>query len=313
MNRAFSVGAGLLADRLLGEPPPRLHPLPWFGRAVSWLERVEYRDDVAAGVLHCVAGTTLAAGAGTILSSVGTATYLAVGGNSLLAAARDIAQALERGEPERARRMLPSLVGRDPSMLDEKEMARAVVESVAENTNDAVVAPVVWAISAGAPGALWYRAVNTLDAMVGSRSERYERFGRASARMDDFAGWVPARVTAALVALVRPRSAVEVLRVTRTDAPAHPSPNAGVCEGAFAAALGLRLGGENRYGDRLELRPPLGIGRAPEVADIERAVRLSRDVSSALAVILALLGALSVLRTASSRRARERRCPGSRT
>ena len=166
---------------------------------------------------------------------------------------------------------------------------------MAENTVDAVVAPALWAAVAGAPGALGYRAVNTLDAMVGHRSARYERYGWASARIDDGAGWVPARATALLVALVRPGAGAEVLRTVRRDAPAHPSPNAGVAEAAFAAALGLRLGGVNRYGDRTEERAPLGQGRPPRRHDIAEAVRLSNDVGLALAGLLAAAGALSHL------------------
>jgi adenosylcobinamide-phosphate synthase len=138
-----------------------------------------------------------------------------------------------------------------------------------------------------------YRAVNTLDAMVGHRSERYEQFGWASARLDDLAGMIPARVSAGLVAIVRPHAAARVARAVRQDAPAHPSPNAGVAEAAFAAALGVRLGGTNRYGVRVEDRPRLGDGRPPQPADIRAAVRLSRDVTGAL---VALLVVPSVLR-----------------
>jgi adenosylcobinamide-phosphate synthase len=140
-------------------------------------------------------------------------------------------------------------------------------------------------MTAGAPGVLAYRAVNTLDAMVGHRSSRYARFGWASARADDVAAWLPARLTAALVAAVRPRAAADVWRAVRHQAPAHPSPNAGVAEAAFAAALGCCLGGTNNYAGRIERRPPLGFGLPAHPDDIERAVRLSRDVSVALAVL----------------------------
>jgi adenosylcobinamide-phosphate synthase len=133
--------------------------------------------------------------------------------------------------------------------------------------------------------------------MVGHRSPRHRNYGWASARLDDVAGWLPARATAALVAAVRPASATAVWTAVRTQAPAHPSPNSGVAEAAFAAALGLRLGGQNRYGSggtaddtRVELRPPLGTGRPPEPADIARSVDLSRDISLALAGLLALWG-----------------------
>ncbi len=165
-------------------------------------------------------------------------------------------------------------------------MARAVVESVAENTVDAVVAPACWAAMGGAAGAGAYRAVNTLDAMVGHRNERYRRFGWAAARLDDVANWIPARLTGLLVATVRPARAREILDAV-VHPPAHPSPNAGVAEAAFAAALGLRLGGDTVYARRIDPRPTFGTGRPPEPADIEAAVRLSRDVTLALAALLA--------------------------
>jgi adenosylcobinamide-phosphate synthase len=152
---------------------------------------------------------------------------------------------------------------------------------------------VLWAVAAGAPGALGYRALNTLDAMVGHRSPRYERYGWASARLDDLANWVPARVTAVLVAAARPRSTRSVAHAVRHQAPAHPSPNAGVAEAAFAAALGLRLGGTNRYGGRVEHRPALGQGRPAVPADISRAVRLSLDVGVMLGTSLATAALVS--------------------
>ena len=180
--------------------------------------------------------------------------------------------------------------GPRPAGMDENEMARAVVESVAENTVDAVVAPAFWAAVGGAPGALGYRAVNTMDAMVGHRSPRYQAYGWASARLDDAAGYLPARLTAALVAGVRPGRAADIWRAVRSQAPAHPSPNAGVAEAAFAAALGLRLGGCNRYGERVEHRPWLGQGRPATRSDIQPAVRLSDDVNWLLTTVLAAAG-----------------------
>ncbi len=186
------------------------------------------------------------------------------------------------------------LVGRDTSDLEEKEMVRAVVESVAENTVDAIVAPVLWAAVFGAPGTFVYRAVNTLDSMVGHRSERYARFGWASARADDFANWVPARLTALLAMAVRPRASARVWRAVMSGARHHPSPNAGVGEAAFAGALGIRVGGDSTYEGRFEHRPILGDGRPPEAIDIERAVRLSRDVSLLLAGGLAFAAFVAV-------------------
>ncbi len=285
------ASAGIMADRLLGEPPSPVHPVVAFGRVMRALERGLYRDARLPGVVHAAAGVGLGVVAGGIVGSTAAATWAAVAGRALGDAAMAVASALEADDLAGARTLLPTLVGRDPSRLDEKEMARAVVESVAENTVDAVVAPALWAALLGAPGALGYRAVNTLDAMVGHRSDRYANYGWASARLDDLAGWVPARATAALVATVRPTSIRAVWTAVRTQAPAHPSPNAGVAEAAFAGALGLRLGGENRYGERIDLRPPLGTGRPAERGDIARAVALSRDVSLALCAFLAVKSA----------------------
>jgi adenosylcobinamide-phosphate synthase len=285
--RARSLGAavGLVADRIFGEPPVRPHPVSLFGRLMRGFEARWYRETRLDGVAHAGFGVVVGAAAGSVLGTP-LSTYLAVAGRALGEAAMAVSEALAAGDLDGARSLLPALVGRDPSGLDEKEIVRAVVESVAENTVDAVVAPALWGAWLGGPGALGYRAVNTLDAMVGHHSLRYEHYGWASARLDDMAGFVPARVTASLVAAVRPLTAAAVWQVVRRDAPHHPSPNAGVAEAAFAAALGLRLGGSNRYGERVELRPPLGDGRPAELADISRAVRLSNDIGLALAGLL---------------------------
>ncbi|WP_244223948.1 CobD/CbiB family cobalamin biosynthesis protein [Streptomyces tirandamycinicus] len=207
------------------------------------------------------------------------ATWAVVGGTSLGREARAVAGALAAGDLDVARERLPHLCGRDPQALDGPGIARAVVESVAENTSDAVVGALVWGAIGGVPGLLGFRAVNTLDAMVGHRSPRYRRYGWASARLDDLAGWPGARLTAALATVAGgdPRGAA---RAWRRDAAKHPSPNAGPVEAAFAGALGVRLGGTLSYGGRVEHRPVLNGdgGRAVELADIERAVRLSRRV-----------------------------------
>jgi len=286
-SQPAQAAAGILIDLAAGEPPAAMHPVAWFGHAMTLTERLGYRDNRAAGTAHAILGTALGVAGGTALRSTAAATALAVAGRSLGDTALDIGAALDRGELTAARAKLPALVGRDPSELSGPEVARAVVESVAENTVDAVVAPAFWAACCGAPGALGYRAVNTLDAMVGHRSARYNRYGWASARLDDVAGYLPARLTAALVGVARPRRAVAIWQVIRTQAPGHPSPNAGVAEAAFAAALGLQLGGRNRYEGRVEDRPALGTGRTPAAADIARAVRLSVDVSLLLAGLLA--------------------------
>jgi adenosylcobinamide-phosphate synthase len=303
-RRLTAVAAGVMADRLLGEPPVAAHPVAGFGAVMRRVEKRVYRDERQAGVTHAAVGVGLALATGAALGSPAVAAYVAVAGRALGSAALDVGDALERTDLAGARMQLPALVGREPWELDESEIARAVVESVAENTVDAVVAPALWAAAAGAPGVFVYRAVNTLDAMVGHRSPRYSRFGWASARLDDAAGLVPARVTAALVAAVRPRAATRVARAVRRDAPAHPSPNAGIAEAAFAAALGLRLGGTNRYGGRVEHRPALGNGRTPQPSDIQAAVRLSRDVTGALVALLLMPSVLRWLRERVVRRER---------
>ena len=167
-------------------------------------------------------------------------------------------------------------------------MARAVVESVAENTSDAVVGTLLYGSLLGPAGVAAYRAANTLDAMVGHRSPRYAQFGWAAARLDDVLGWPAARAGAGLTALcARERGAA--WRVLRRDGGSHPSPNAGRMEAAFAGALGLRLGGPLAYDGIVELRPVLGDGRVPEARDIGRANRLSSRVgAAALAASIAL-------------------------
>jgi adenosylcobinamide-phosphate synthase len=290
-RRATAVATGLLADRMFGEPPVGAHPVARFGSMMRLVERRVYRDRRAHGALHLAVGAGTAALAGAVVRSTSVATYVAVAGRALGEAAAEVANALDADDLDAARARLPALVGRDTAQLDEKEIARAAVESVAENTVDAVVAPALWGVVGGASGAFAYRAVNTLDAVVGHRSARYRNFGWASARLDDVAGWVPARVTALLVAAVRPGAAGAVRRAVRRDAPRHPSPNAGVAEAAFAAALDLRLGGPVAYGGRLDVRPQLGDGRPPEAADIARAVQLSREVTATLAIGLAVVGA----------------------
>ncbi|MEV6052494.1 cobalamin biosynthesis protein [Streptomyces sp. NPDC052107] len=287
---AYGAAAGLLGDLLLGDPR-RGHPVAAFGRAAAAVDRALWHDHRGWGALHTVVCAGGAVALGTLTARVvrpsptasvaltAAATWAVVGGTSLAREARTIGRALESGDVEAARARLPHLCGRDPQALDADGIARAVVESVAENTSDAVVGALVWGAVAGVPGLLGFRAVNTLDAMVGHRSPRYRRYGWASARLDDLAGWPGARLTAVLAAAAGPdpRGA---LRAWKADAHQHPSPNAGPVEASFAGALGVRLGGTLSYGGRVEHRPVLNgdTGRAVRVTDIDRAVRLSRRV-----------------------------------
>jgi adenosylcobinamide-phosphate synthase len=288
-RHSLAVAGGIVADLVLGEPTIDPHPVRAFGDAMQRVERVLYRPSRTAGVVHTLSGVGLGVAAGSLVGTT-LATYISVAHRALSDAGLDVAAAVNDHDLPRARDLLPALVGRDPADLDVHEICRAVVESLAENTVDAVVAPALWGVAFGARGTLGYRAVNTMDATVGYRSERYQDYGWASARLDDVANYIPARLTAALVMGVRPRSAGAVWRAVRRDAPAHPSPNSGVAETAFAAALGLRLGGVSTYGGRLEERPQLGRGRAPEAGDIAATVTLCRDVSSALLALLVAVG-----------------------
>jgi adenosylcobinamide-phosphate synthase len=293
-RRFLGAAAGVALDRLVGEPPTA-HPVAAYGRLMAAAEERLWHDSRRWGAAFTAGGVGLGAAAGTVLRSTAVATGLAVAGRALTGEARAVAAALAAGDVGTARTLLPALCGRDPDVLDDKGLARAAVESVAENTVDAIVAPALWAALVGAPGACAYRAANTLDAMVGHRSPRYLRFGWAAARLDDAANWVPARLTALLVAAVRPGAAGEIVDVLRRP-PAHPSANAAVSEAAFAVALGVRLGGDTVYGGRVDPRPTFGSGRPPEPADIEAAVRLCVDVTAALTAGLSALGLLAGVR-----------------
>lgn len=286
--RLLGLTIGFAADRLLGDPARR-HPVAGFGRAAARLERATYADRRANGVLHVAILVGAAAAVGVRRTGVATtalATWTVLGGRSLDREAAAVEHLLASGDLPAARQRLTHLVGRDTTLLDEAGVARAVIESVAENTSDAVVAPLVWGALLGTAGLLGYRAANTLDAMIGHRSARYERFGWAAARLDDLLNLPGSRLTAALaVALGDDRPAARA--TWRRDAAGHPSPNAGPVEAAFAGALGVRLGGVNVYGGRVEDRHVLGDGRAPDAHDVTRARALARRVGPAALVVLA--------------------------
>lgn len=317
MSLANAAGmlAGFALDALVGDPR-RFHPVAGFGRAATALERRLYRPDRVAGAAFtavAVGVPVAAAVAASVVtrrrpvaraSLVAAGTWAVLGARTLRREAGHMAGALERADLAAARGRLSHLCGRDPSALDEPELARATVESVSENTSDAVVAPLFWGAVAGLPGLVGYRAVNTLDAMVGHRSARYARFGTAAARLDDLLNLVPARLTAALTVVAAPvvdGERAEVLRVWRRDGADHPSPNAGHCESAMAGALGVRLGGRNVYFGRSEIRPFLGDGPRPVALDIRRAARLSGTVGLAAAGLAAGVAAAVGLATRGGR------------
>jgi adenosylcobinamide-phosphate synthase len=307
-TRVVGVLVGYLADLMLADPRAG-HPVAGFGVAATAVERFTYRDSRIGGLVHVsvlvgavsLLGVALQRHArrhGPLWSVAATAvaTWVALGGTSLARTGLAMGDLLDRDDIDGARRLLPALCGRDPARLDARGLTRATVESVAENTSDAHVAPLLWAAVGGVPAVLGYRAVNTLDSMVGHRSPRYARFGWAAARLDDAANYAAARVTATLAVVCAPivgGSPSAALRAWHRDAGRHPSPNAGVVEAAFAGALGVRLGGPTLYQYELQIRPALGDGLAPTVADLRRAVLLSRAVqASATLVCLAVSGAV---------------------
>jgi adenosylcobinamide-phosphate synthase len=309
---AGGLVGGVVADALLGDPR-RGHPVALFGRVAQAVQDRLYADRRLRGVGYTASCVALVLGPALLAehltrkqpwarAAATAATGWAVtGAASLAAEAGRIADALEHGDLAAARAALPALCGRDPAGLDSTGLARAVIESVAENTSDAAVAPLVWGAVAGTAGLAGYRAVNTLDSMVGYRSARFARFGWASARLDDVVNWAPSRLTGLLAVVCapaaggRPRAAWQALR---RDGARHPSPNAGRCEAAFAGALGVRLGGRNVYGGVTEDRPELGGpgGRDPSPGDIRRAIRLSRLVIASATALTAAV-AMSTGRT----------------
>ncbi|MFW0792796.1 cobalamin biosynthesis protein [Gordonia sp. CPCC 205515] len=309
-HRPASVAAGLLlgytADRLLGDPR-RWHPVAGLGRAIGVVEQLTYRDSRSAGTVFALGCVGAAAAAGVLATRLpGTAvvgvtavtTWSVLGGTTLTRVGLAVADDLDADDIIAARRLVPSLCGRDPEALDAAGIARAAVESVAENTSDATVAPLFWGAIAGVPGLIAYRTINTMDAMVGYRNERYGRFGWAAARLDDVANLLPARLTGLLVAALGGAPGRSVA-AWRADARRHPSPNAGVVEASFAGALGVTLGGRTEYRHGVEERPTLGSGPAPGAGDVRAAATLSRRVQLAAAIGAA---GLAGTRAAVSRR-----------
>lgn len=298
-RRGLGVALGLLLDRLVGEPPSAVHPVVWFGKSMERAEDVLWADRRSHGIAYAAIGVGLGVVAGWLGRSTVAAVAITVAGRELRTTAERVGRATTSGDLDRARGELPSLVGRDPSELDGSQIAAAVIESVAENSVDAVIAPIFWAVIAGPSGAGAYRAINTMDAMVGHRNDRYRNFGWAAARIDDVANYVPARIYAGLVAVQTPRRATEILATAWRDAPAHPSPNAGVAESAVAAALGRELGGPLRYGDRVESRPMLGTGPRPTPADIPRAIAIANRTELTAVGVLSLAWLIHAIRRSS--------------
>lgn len=312
--------AAIVVDWVIGDPRWPTHPVIWIGRLISRLERLLRKRETAAREVGRPAGlpgragpsprrvrlagvalTVLTVGAafsvmtGIVLVCQWVHPWLGYAANvwfisatiavkGLKDAAMRVYRPLAEGHLPDARKYVGYIVGRDTTRLDEPEIVRATVETVAENTVDAFVSPIVFALLGGAPLAMLYRAANTLDSMVGYKNDKYIDFGWASARLDDVLNYIPARLTGLLIVIVslfgRGLSAARAARSIRAFASLHPSPNSGIPEAAAAGAIGIELGGVNRYGevvsDRVRMGWPL---REKERGDILLTVRLCYGVS----------------------------------
>ncbi len=271
--------AAVLLDRLLGEPR-RFHPLVGFGTLVAAVEKRLNNRRLASGLFAWMLVVLPFAGLAFYLRPLApfavdvALLYFALGAQSLCEHAEAIAKPLQEGRLDEARQRVGWIVSRDTSALDESGVAKAGMESVLENGNDAIFGTLFWFALLGGPGALLFRLANTLDAMWGYRTERFNLFGRFAARFDDALNWVPARLTALTYALLGHTR--QALACWRTQAPGWESPNAGPVMSAGAGSLGVQLGGAAIYHGQEELRPPLGTGPAPVAADLGRAIALIR-------------------------------------
>jgi adenosylcobinamide-phosphate synthase len=274
--------AGVVLDGLLGEPK-RWHPLVAFGRLAARIEQrlnaggSGWRSHGVSAWCLAVLPLTLLVGVLAQVASIGWAVeilalYAALGLKSLGEHARPVAQALRLGDLQLARERVGYMVSRNTAALDATGVARAGTESVLENGSDAVFAALFWFLVAGAPGVVLYRLSNTLDAMWGYRTPRFERFGWAAAKIDDGLNYLPARLVALTYALLGKTALA--LRCWRQQAPQWDSPNAGPVMAAGAGALGVSLGGAAEYHGELHVRPDLGAGPPPKARDIERALNL---------------------------------------
>jgi len=308
-SQMIPIGLALIAafivDWIVGDPRWLPHPVVWIGKSIEAVEKgirsVVSSDKAfkAAGVLLLVVvvggSYLLVWGLLSLLTtfvhplvSWGLAVWListTIATKGLADAGMEIYELLKLGSLDAARSALSMVVGRDTDQLDEKEISRGAVETVAENIVDAIVSPLFYAAIGGAPLAMAYRAVNTLDSMVGYKNERYQNLGWASARFDDLANYIPARIAGLLLIvvcwLIR-WDAHDCYRVIRRDAHLHPSPNSGITESGVAGALGIQLGGINYYhgiaSERAKMGDPL---RVIEAEDIAKTVRLMKQVSLA--------------------------------
>jgi adenosylcobinamide-phosphate synthase len=304
------MAVAMAVDALIGWPAPLFarigHPVTWLGRLIAAVDAAWNRPSDpprlrrAAGVAGALLVIALAVALGWALQSllpagwigillVGVLAWPLVALRSLHDHVAAVARPLLGGDLDGARAAVSRIVGRDPAALDEAGIARAAIESLAENASDGIVAPLFWGALFGLPGIFGYKAINTLDSMIGHRSERHECFGWAAARIDDVANFIPARLTGFLFVLLAQKRSEALSCMTR-DARRHRSPNAGWPEAAMAGALGVRLSGPRIYNGSVTNEPWLNAGaRDPRAADIGEGLAIYRRAMLLLAGVLAIL------------------------
>lgn len=273
----YLIMAAIVLDLLIGDPKYLPHPVVLIGKVISFLDKRWNRGEnrQAKGFLLLVVVITLTTTvivallflvgeisfwAGAALEVYFLSSTIAIRG--LQQAGKEVEAPLLSGDMVNARKKLSYIVGRDTERLSEAEVVRGTVETIAENTVDGIIAPLFWAMIGGAPAAMAYRAVNTLDSMVGYKNQQYEKFGFASAKFDDIVNWIPARITAVCMWLASwfypAFKKANAFRVTFRDAGKHPSPNSGWPEAMTAGLLGVELGGTNTYKGIVSNRSKIG-------------------------------------------------------
>ncbi|MFC3882253.1 adenosylcobinamide-phosphate synthase CbiB [Bacillus songklensis] len=314
LTRMAGVTGAVMLDQLLGDPHHWPHPVRWFGQWISWLDdklnRGEKKKIRGLVIVASMAFWTIGLGGVIVYSAyqlhlmIGifieiVIIYTTIAQKSLMEAAVNVAKPLAAGDIESARKEVGMIVGRDTEHLTEQEIARATVETVAENTSDGVTAPLFFAFLGGAPLALFYRAINTCDSMVGYKNERYGQFGFFSAKCDDVLNYIPSRFTAFVMAVMNighsQFSVRHVFSLIKRDARKHPSPNSGYGESAMAALLGVQLGGMNTYEGISSHRPKIGDPLAElSTAMIMEAVQMMRRTVFGFVLCLISLGGVFI-------------------
>ena len=320
MKTAMTLLAAFGLDAVFGDPHYSWHPAVLIGKLIALLERQFRRGlpdtpqgQMAGGALLAVTVVTVSTAVPAVLLHVASRIskklawmleiffcYQLLAARSLCDESMQVCSALEQGDTEGAREAVSMIVGRDTEVLDEDGIARAAVETVAENTSDGVIAPLFYMAIGGAPLGFLYKAVNTMDSMIGYRNEKYLYFGRAAARMDDVLNYLPSRISGLLMVLVsRPLGfdGKNAFRIFMRDRKKHASPNSAQTEAACAGALHLRLAGDASYGGKLHRKPYIGDDDRPiEAADIRKANKLMYGASVAALAACVCIRIVAALR-----------------